>query len=362
MRAHDRRVGLVAGILGLAASLVFSMSEPVSAGLWSNLLRNDRTAGTTAQGKAAKSEIAAEKSANCGKCHSSCEYGRTHLGLAPTKKTAGNMLPFDSRGLTNCLTCHKDHAKGVEVAGNSLRMPNLRRELCLACHQQETAQEPRVEIVSPLERAAVLETRVALIGRAANLAGAQLTVRLNDAEFHLHVKDGEIFTWLRLQDGVNHIALAQQGRVLWSGEIFHGASASANNERASSGHLTETREQCGGCHKKSGEATAAVAQAPGLCFGCHERNDSKRYVHGPLAVGACLTCHDPHSGYGSAHLRKEQRLLCGDCHTAREATAAVSCRKTGGMCVDCHDPHQSDMKYLLKQPQYTMREVQAPRP
>ena len=61
------------------------------------------------------------------------------------------------------------------------------------------------------------------------------------------------------------------------------------------------------------------------------------------------------TGYGAAHLRQEQALLCGNCHAARENSATVVCNAAGKACVDCHDPHQSDTRYLLKGPQYTMR-------
>jgi predicted CXXCH cytochrome family protein len=95
--------------------------------------------------------------------------------------------------------------------------------------------------------------------------------------------------------------------------------------------------------------------APPLCYGCHDPIDQKRYIHGPLAVGDCLACHDPHGGYGIAHLRQESTLLCGNCHGARENLSASVCSSSGKGCMDCHDPHQSDTRYLLKGPQYTMR-------
>ena len=72
-------------------------------------------------------------------------------------------------------------------------------------------------------------------------------------------------------------------------------------------------------------SAGVMGAAPTLCYGCHDRIDEKRYVHGPLAVGDCLVCHDPHRGYGAAHLREEQAPLCGKCHTARENTATVVC-------------------------------------
>ena len=182
-------------------------------------------------------------------------------------------------------------------------------------------------------------------------------MRLNGAEFHLQVKAGEFSTWLNLQDGVNRIEVAQEERLLWSGEVFHGGSSLEIYKLTSSGHRTGNRAQCQECHLKMDEMSfGVVGAALTLCYGCHDRNDEKRYVHGPLAVGDCLVCHDPHRGYGAAHLRQEQALLCGNCHAARENSATVVCNATGKGCVDCHDPHQSDTRYLLKGPQYTMRD------
>lgn len=354
-KAQQRRV---AGILGLAASLVITVSGTAFAGFWADLLHRDRAAATPQKCAPTSTTAVADNSTNCGKCHSWCESGRSHEGLTPTATMTGSKLPLTADGRTTCTTCHNPHDKGGVVTGASLRMPNVRRELCLACHRQESVDNPRIEIVSPLERAIVQEERVALIGRAQRLAGAQLTVRINGAVFHLHVKDGEFNTWLTLQDGFNSIEIARDERLLWKGEIFRGQNAVNGYERSFSGHLTDNWEQCQGCHKQ-GDASAKVGQSPSLCFACHDRNNDKRYVHGPLAVGDCLTCHDPHGGYGSAHLRKEQTSLCGSCHAARESSATAACLTAGKGCVDCHDPHQSDMKYLLKGPQYTMREVPA---
>lgn len=301
---------------------------------------------------------AADNSAKCGNCHSTCENGRSHLGLPPIGAGGSAELPLDAEGRTTCTTCHASRRHDVAgVSGGHLRISNLRRGLCLACHRQDTDAGPRIEIVSPLERAVVQEERLALIGKATRLSGADLTVRINGSEFHLHVKQGEFFTWLRLQDGVNHIELAHQERILWEGEVFHGESSLGGYTLTSSGHRTGNRAQCVECHQKRDQLRAADTggAAPALCYGCHDRIDEKRFVHGPLAVGDCLACHDPHGGYGTAHLRQEQAHLCGNCHGARENSALSACNAAGKGCVDCHDPHQSDTRYLLKGPQYTMR-------
>lgn len=298
---------------------------------------------------------AAGPAAKCGKCHSPCEEGANHAHVARIG-TRSSGLPLDPDGLIGCITCHDPHRDGGEVRGKSrLRMSNLRRELCLSCHGQGTEEGPAVQIVSPLEGAIVLEDRVALIGRALRLPETRVTVRLNGSPFDLQVKDGRFFTWLSLQDGVNRVAVAQEDRILWTGELFRGGDAADGYGRTSSGHGTANREECLGCHLKTGGVSPETAGAgPTLCYACHDRNDGKRYVHGPLAVGDCLVCHDPHGGLGSAHLRSEQGLLCRGCHPSRNNSPKVACDSSEKGCVGCHDPHQSNARYLLKGPQYSM--------
>lgn len=144
--------------------------------------------------------------------------------------------------------------------------------------------------------------------------------------------------------------------MLWAGEVFRGEGSHGSYERTSSGHRTRSRAQCVECHLKIDELRSSVAGATmPVCYGCHTRIEGKRFVHGPLAVGDCLACHDPHGGFGDAHLRQEQAQLCSNCHAARGSLSMLACNPLGRPCVDCHDPHQSDARYLLKGPQYTMR-------
>jgi len=366
MRGRARGAGngassLVMAVVGGAASLVILASGPaIAMQADQNVVpwRDTRRAQTSKAFTVGSPGFTADNSAMCAKCHSACENGRSHEGLLPTSNKDGAELPLDNEGRTTCTTCHDSLNHDAQGgSGNHLRISNLRRELCLACHRQDAEAVPRIEILSPLERAVVQEERLALIGRASQFTGPELTVRLNGAEFHLHVKGGEFSTWLKLQDGVNRVEVAQEERLLWKGEVFLGESSMGGYERSSSGHRTGNRAQCLECHLKKDEMRSGVAgAAPTFCYGCHDRNDKKRYVHGPLAVGDCLACHDPHGGYGSAHLRQERTLLCGNCHAARGSLATAACNASDKGCVDCHDPHQSDTRYLLKGPQTTMRD------
>lgn len=355
MRTGDRKRSLAEAARWAAAALLFFPCGPA-------LADPGAGAGSARAGTATAAErggLATDNPAKCGKCHSPCEDGRVHGGLPRAREPEGAALPLDADGRTTCTTCHDPFGHGPAGApGAHLRISNLRRELCLACHDdRDAAPVPRVEIVSPRERAVVQEERLALIGRAFRLSGSHLTVRLNGSEFHLLVKEEAFSTWLTLQDGVNSIEVAQGERSLWKGEVFHGESSLGTYQLVSSGHRTGSRAQCQECHVKEAALRAGLTgAAPALCYGCHDRIDEKRYVHGPLAVGDCLACHDPHGGYGPSHLLQQQAVLCGKCHTARENSVATACNAAGRGCVDCHDPHQSDVRYLLKGPQYTMRD------
>lgn len=347
----------LSGVLAAAAGIVFFLPWPVSAGKGDVISASGAALRQADSGREPATQGnpgIAGYSAECGKCHSPCEEGANHTSQVPRVRP-GSGLPLDAEGRMGCLTCHDSHRDGEGGStGARLRMSNLRRELCLACHSRAIEETPRVRIVSPLEGAMVQEDRLALIGKAAWLSGDLLTVRLNGAVFSLHVKQGHFFTWLKLMDGVNRIEVAQEDRLLWVGEVFRGGSALESYGRASSGHGTGSREECFGCHQRGeGMSAETTGSAPALCYGCHDRIDGKRFIHGPLAVGDCLVCHDPHGGIGSAHLRQEQGLLCRSCHSARESSPKVVCDASGKGCVGCHDPHQSDARYLLKGTKYT---------
>jgi predicted CXXCH cytochrome family protein len=290
----------------------------------------------------------------CAKCHTPCENGGRHDGLAVRTLPAGSGLPLTSDGRATCLTCHEMHPDATAPAGAGLRISNLSRGLCLACHGGEPDGPESLTIVFPPAQAVVREEKLALIGTAAGLAGDHVAITLNGVPFHARVKNGELATWLRLAEGLNRIEIAQDGRSLWRGEVFRGENPSDAYSRTTVSHCTDSREQCLGCHDGKGKIPpAGTVDSSRLCYGCHDRQEGKRYVHGPLAVGSCLVCHDPHGGFGTAHLRGEQTQLCGSCHAARETMAKAACQETGKRCADCHDPHQSDARYLLKGRQYT---------
>lgn len=360
MRPGRGRATPVGGLLNLAAALYFLL--PGAARAWQGDLHAEPLHETRqhdlANANARKRTVSAvENPAVCGKCHSFCEQGRIHGGRAAAAQSGGPRLPLAADGRVTCLTCHQPHRDGSTVADGGLRIPNHKRELCVACHRPADAATPSIEIVSPPQGALVREERLALIGRISGQIAGHLTVRLNEATFHVKAGGRDFVTWLMLRDGVNRCEISLGDQVLWRGEIFRGQSSANGYARSTSGHSTGSQQECLGCHDGTGGKLAGAEEPNStLCYGCHEPLDGKRYLHGPLGVGACLACHDPHSGYGTAHLREEQTLLCGRCHATRGTVATSACNPAGKRCADCHDPHQSDVRYLLKGPKYTLLE------
>lgn len=104
---------------------------------------------------------------------------------------------------------------------------------------------------------------------------------------------------------------------------------------------------CGACHEARA-TNALIAPRDQLCFRCHEIGVERKYVHGPIASGGCLVCHDPHGSGYRALLVSESDSFCFRCHD-RGLVQAIPGH--GGMeegCTDCHDAHASDSQSLLK--------------
>lgn len=104
---------------------------------------------------------------------------------------------------------------------------------------------------------------------------------------------------------------------------------------------------CGACHEAAA-TNALVAPRDRLCFQCHKLQIDKKYVHGPVASGGCLVCHDPHRSSNAYLLVSDSDSFCFHCHTERSVQAIEGHADVEGGCTECHDAHASDQKYLLK--------------
>ncbi|MHC4214553.1 MAG: cytochrome c3 family protein [Planctomycetota bacterium] len=111
------------------------------------------------------------------------------------------------------------------------------------------------------------------------------------------------------------------------------------------------------CHgdRKSREISSDPSlnmAVPQLCYQCHEDplvSDGSVNIHGPVAVGACGFCHNPHGSDYPFFLKMEVPGLCYQCHEV-ETVRSISGHgdQSYASCLDCHQTHSSPGKYLLK--------------
>jgi predicted CXXCH cytochrome family protein len=132
-------------------------------------------------------------------------------------------------------------------------------------------------------------------------------------------------------------------------ELTRKAEAKGTDADMRSNHLPYEEKKCDNCHDKNKE-DGLVAPKSKVCFVCHTGFLTGAYLHGPAAVGACLSCHEPHSALFPKLLKNYGDKLCEQCH--RETRVATDLhskvRGLGMACTDCHDPHGGSSPYFLR--------------
>lgn len=80
---------------------------------------------------------------------------------------------------------------------------------------------------------------------------------------------------------------------------------------------------------------------------CHSGMGKEKYVHGPIAVGECLMCHNKIGQHKFIPITGSEKL-CYKCHPDRIDTTKEVHKQINSNCTSCHSPHQSSYKYQLK--------------
>ena len=121
-------------------------------------------------------------------------------------------------------------------------------------------------------------------------------------------------------------------------------------------YVHEPQKDCTLCHGRRKQLRGfslqvrLTAPVPKLCYGCHaDYTVSAPFVHGPVAVGQCLFCHNQHKSK-IEHLLKEPEpklcYLCHDINTVELMPAHFTNQQFA--CTGCHNAHASPVKALLK--------------
>ncbi len=110
--------------------------------------------------------------------------------------------------------------------------------------------------------------------------------------------------------------------------------------------------QCHGQQPRRGFSSKVqlVAEVPRLCQQCHSKFTAlEGWVHGPVAAGDCLLCHNPHRTRTEALLKKPIPELCYQCHETRAIHLIDKHdQPSHAHCTDCHEGHASVTKPLLR--------------
>jgi len=94
----------------------------------------------------------------------------------------------------------------------------------------------------------------------------------------------------------------------------------------------------------------AVIRATSTCYSCHNKIAASPYVHGPVAVWSCLSCHDDKSD-PKYSVKKPDTEVCYGCHieqkTDWQSKKVIHGPVTLGKCTICHSPHSSNYPFNL---------------
>lgn len=120
-------------------------------------------------------------------------------------------------------------------------------------------------------------------------------------------------------------------------------------------HLSSRETPCAGCHVMNPTPEQVTKQTgkKNPCYGCHRSLTSPPYVHGPVGTFACVYCHTLSGDPKYATPRRDESL-CGECHVETLKQIRGMKLRHGpidvGMCEICHDPHGSDHPYMMRKP------------
>src|SRR5574341_1283790 len=128
-----------------------------------------------------------------------------------------------------------------------------------------------------------------------------------------------------------------------------GSSVVAKSEDASTQGYTQhgpyAARLCEGCHQR--QTNKLLMAVEDLCFNCHDLSIRKRIVHGPVASGSCVVCHDPHGSGNKYLLVAKSQEFCLHCHKKEDLQKTDAHQDLNTGCTTCHNAHASDNDYLL---------------
>ena len=154
------------------------------------------------------------------------------------------------------------------------------------------------------------------------------------------------------------ISIAEQANKNFPGEAEHNLNAETSviiNAGGSWGRH-KPLQSCAPCHgdlsgQNSPDKLSLLKAVPELCYLCHEKHITPDvWIHGPVATGECLLCHEPHKANNTSLLNKPVPELCYSCHETKTLQLINNhTNKSYQQCNDCHVAHTSPGRMLLNE-------------
>jgi predicted CXXCH cytochrome family protein len=298
----------------------------------------------------------------CLTCHEDSRANSVNhrIGILPSMKVPID-LRLGDRGELTCITCHMPHLPKTDRRSGArtyfLRRSILKRELCLACHFEDKFAEPTsmFRILAPIDNSIVKTIPIPFIGTVSDDLVSEATLYVNGLPVRLAIKNRTFSTLLNLQEGINNLKLeAKKSKTVTMNILYNPDLPEDLTYKLYYSHGILKKKDCRVCHEDESTTSITLPDRV-LCAKCHDdKKFDGKFLHGPVAVGSCTSCHDPHGQTNRFFLVSKGEKLCFNCHSEKqvvvhfmEKLAQVGVSAARG-CLNCHDPHQSAQKYLLK--------------
>ena len=120
-------------------------------------------------------------------------------------------------------------------------------------------------------------------------------------------------------------------------------------------HNSKLEESCNSCHEGLPSADSGKTMKAD-CGICHKTFGGALYLHAPVEMKECSSCHTWSTEKKSIVLVKDVPELCLTCHKEKRTLidSAFTQHPVAGDCLTCHSPHATDQKHLLHGQVYSL--------
>jgi predicted CXXCH cytochrome family protein len=126
-------------------------------------------------------------------------------------------------------------------------------------------------------------------------------------------------------------------------------------DRTNRFHNSTLEQSCTSCHEGLPSADSGKTMAAD-CNVCHKAMVNAAYIHGPVEMKECASCHAWSEEKKSVVVEKGVPAACYDCHSEKQAQVENSkfTHPVASECLTCHSPHGTDQKHQLKENVYNL--------